>query len=79
MVAFGQHYGNLDGHRVIMGIMQGGSGIPLSAVRLCKMGVTPRKALNMYGSSHLTISYLLRGEQGDLEDKVKGWIGDIGC
>ena len=30
------------------------------------MGVTPRKALDMYGSPHLTILYLLRGEQGDL-------------
>ena len=59
--------------------MRGGDGTPLSAVRLCGMGVTPRKALDMYKSSHLTISYLLRGEERDLEDKSQAWIGDIGC
>ena len=45
-----------------MGVMHGGGGTPLSAVRLCGMGVTSRKALNMYESLHLTIPYLLRGE-----------------
>ena len=43
--------------------------IPLSTVRPCGMDVTPRKALDMYGSPHLIIPYLLKGEQGDLEDK----------
>ena len=62
MVALGQHHGDLDGHGAIMGVMHGGGGIPLSAVRLCGMGVTPRKALDMYGSPHLTISYVLKGE-----------------
>ena len=38
-------------------------------VRPYGMDVTPRKALGMYGSLHLTIPYLLKGEQGDLEDK----------
>ena len=56
--------------------MHGGSGTPLSAVRPCGMSVIPRKALDMYGSPHLTISYLLRGEQGDLEDKFRAWSGD---
>ena len=69
MVALRQHRGDLGGHRAIMEIMHGGGGIPLSAVRLCGMGVTLRKALDMYGSLHLIISYLLRGEQGDFEDK----------
>ena len=69
MVALGQYHGDLDGHGAIMGVMHGGSGTPLSAVRLYRMGVTPRKALDIYGSPHLTILYLLRGEQGDLEDK----------
>ena len=59
-----------------MGVMHGGGETLLSAVRLCEMGVTPRKALDMYGSPHLTILYLLRGEQGDLEDKSRAWIGD---
>ena len=60
-----------------MGVMHGGGETPLSAVRPCGMGVTPRKALDMYGSPHLNIFYLLRGEQGDLEDKSQAWIDDI--
>ena len=60
----------------IMGVMHGGGGILLSVVRPCGMGVTSRKALNMYGSPQLTIPYLLRGEQGDLEDKFRASIGD---
>ena len=75
MVALCQHRGDLGGHGA-MGVMHGGSEIPLSAVRPCGMGVTPRKALDMYGSPHLTILYLLRDEQGDLEDKSQVWIGD---
>ena len=71
MVSLGQHRSNLDGHGAIMWVMHGGSDTPLSAIRPCRMGVTPRKALDMYGSSYLTISYLLRGEQGDLEDKSR--------
>ena len=70
MVAHGQHRGDLDGHGAIMGVMHGSGGTPLSAVRLCGMGVTLGKALDMYGSLHLTIPHLLRGEQGDLEDKL---------
>ena len=69
MVALRQHHGVLGGHGAIIGVIHGGGGTPLSAVRLCGMGVTPRKALDMYGSPHLIILYLLRGEQGDLEDK----------
>ena len=76
MVALGQHRGDLDGHGAIMGVMHGGSETPLSAVKLCGMGVTSKKALDMYGSLHLTISYLLKGEQGDLEDKSRAWIDD---
>ena len=69
MVALGQHHADFDGHRAIMEVMHGGGGTLLSMIRPCGMGVTPRKALDMYGSSHLTIPYLLRGKQGDLEDK----------
>ena len=76
MVALHQHRGDLGSHGAIMEIMHGGSETPLSAVRSCGMGVTPRKALDMYGSLHLTILYLLRGEQGDFEDKSRVWIGD---
>ena len=71
MVALGQHCGDLDGHGAIMGIMHGGSETPLSAVRPCGMDVTPTKALDMYGTPHLTISFLLSGEQGNLEDKSR--------
>ena len=76
MVALCQHRGDLGGHGAIMEVMHGGGETPLSTVRLCGMGVTPRKALDMYGSPHLTILYLLRDEQGDLEDKSQVWIGD---
>ena len=76
MVASSLHRGDLDGHGAIMGVMHGGGRVLLSVVRPCGMDVTPRKVLDMYGSPHLTISYLLRGEQGDLEDKSRAWIGD---
>ena len=69
MVALDQHRGDLDGHEAIMEVMHGSGGTPLSAVRPCGMGVTPRKALDMYGSPHLTIPYLLKDEQADLKDK----------
>ena len=62
-----------------MEVMHGGGGTPLSVVRLCGMDVTPSKTLDMYGSLNLTIPYLLRGDQGDLEDKSQAWIGDIRC
>ena len=61
MVVLCQHRGDLDGHRAIMGVMHGGGGTPLSVDRPCGMA-TPKKALDMYGSPHLTIPYLLRGE-----------------
>ena len=76
MVALGQHRGDLGGHGAIIGVMHGGGGTSLSAVRLCRMGITPRKVLDMYESLHLIISYLLRGEQWNLEDKSRAWIGD---
>ena len=62
MVALSQHRGDLDGHGAIIEVMHGCSGTPLSTVRPCGMGVTPRKALDIYGSPHLTIPYLLQDE-----------------
>ena len=76
MVALGQYYGNLDGHGAMIGVIYGGRGTPLSAVRSCEMGVTPKKALDIYGSLYLIIPYLLKDEQGDSEDKSRAWIGD---
>ena len=78
MVALGQHHGDLDGHGAIMEVMHGGGGTPLSEVRPCGMDVTSRKVLDMYRSPHLTILYLLRGEQRNLEDKSRFGIGNIG-
>ena len=63
-MAHNQHYGDLDGYRAIMWVMHGDGGTTLNAVRPCGMGVTPRKALDMYGSPYLTVPYLLRDEQG---------------
>ena len=76
MVALRQHRGDLGGHGAIIGVMPCGGETPLSAVRPYGMDVTPKKALDMYGSPHLTILYLLRGEQEDFEDKSRVWIGD---
>ena len=70
------NHGDLGGLGAIIEVMHGSSETPLTAVRLCGMDVIRRKALDMYGSPHLTILYLLRGEQGDLEDKSRAWIGD---
>ena len=71
-MALDQHCGDLEGHGAIIGIMHGGGRTPLSAVRPYGMGVTPRKALDIYRSPYLTIPYLLRDEQGDFEDKSQG-------
>ena len=65
MVAHSQHHGDLNGY----GIMHGGDETPVSTIRLCGMSVTSCMTLDMYGSPHLTISYLLRNEQEDIEDK----------
>ena len=53
--------------------MGGGEETPLSAVRLSGMEILPSEALDMSGSLHLTIVYLLRIGCGDLESQV-GWL-----
>ena len=55
------------------GVMSGGEEIPLSAIRLCGMRVPPNEALDMSGSLHLTIGYLLKIGCGDLESQVD-WL-----
>ena len=55
------------------GITGGGEDTRLSVVRPCGMGVPPSEALDMSGSLHLTIGYLLRIECGDLKSLV-GWL-----
>ena len=69
MVALRQHYDDFDGHGAVVGVIHAGGETLLSVAGLCGMGVTPEKALDMYGSLYLTIPYGIRGEQGDLEDK----------
>ena len=54
-------------------ITSGSEEILLNAVRPCGMGVPPSEALDMSGSPHLTIGYLLRIGCGDLEFQV-GWL-----
>ena len=68
-LASGQQCGELNGHGIIIGIMHGSGGIPLSAVRLYEMDVISCMALDMYGCLHLIISYLLRDEIRDLNAK----------
>ena len=55
------------------GVTGGGEETPLSAVRPCGMEVPPSEALDMSGSPHLTIGYLIRVKCGDLESQV-GWL-----
>ena len=55
------------------GVTGGGEETPLSAIRLCGMGVPPSEVLDMNGSLHLTIGYLLRIGYGDLESQVD-WL-----
>ena len=67
MVALGQHRGDLDGHEAVIGVMHGGSGTPLSAVRLCGMGVTPKKVVAPLASaSSLVHSSQWRKPHGSL-------------
>lgn len=51
----------LGGLWVTMGVLGGGEETPLSAVRPRGKGVPPSWALDISGSPHLTIGYLLRG------------------
>ena len=55
------------------GVTAGGEETPLSAVRPCGMEVPSSEALDMSGSPHLTIGYLLKIGYGDLESQV-GWL-----
>ena len=59
--------------RLGQGVTGGGEETPLSAVRPCGMGVPQSEALDMSGSPHLTIGYLLRIGCGDLESQVD-WL-----
>ena len=49
------------------GILNHGEKTFLSMVRLCRMDVLPEEALDMSGSLHLTIDYVLSGDKEVLE------------
>ena len=68
MVSSLQHHGDPGRPRD-----HGGKETPLSAVRPSGMEVSPSEALDMTGSPHLTISYLLRIGCGNLECQA-GWL-----
>ena len=64
MVSSSQHVGALRGQGAIEEVTSSSEETPLNAVRLCKMGIPPNKALDMSESPHLTIGYLLTYECG---------------
>ena len=49
--------------------MDGGEETPLNAARPCVLEIPPNGTLDINGSLHLTIGYLLRGEWEDLTFK----------
>ena len=64
MVFFHSHCANLSEHKVTIGVIYGSKGTPLSVIRPCRMDVIFNVALDMRGSPHQTIFYLLKGERG---------------
>ena len=60
MVFLCQHYANLSGQGMTIGIMGGDEETLFSMIRVCGMGVPPTRALNMSERPHLTIDYLLQ-------------------
>ena len=57
-----------------MKVTSGSEETSLSVGRWWWMEVPPNEALDMSGSLHLTISYLLKDKQKDLESKSYGWL-----
>ena len=55
-----------------MEIMIGGRETLVSIVKLCKMNISPRIALDMSRSPHPTIGYLLKDKHGHLESRSYG-------
>ena len=54
-----QHCGDLRGQKANMEIMGVGNETPLSAIRLCGMGISPSGAFDVKKSPHLIIGHLL--------------------
>ena len=59
-----QHSGELSGHVITIETMHGNGRTLPNAIRLCGMNVTSNVALDMTGSLHQIILYLLKSEQG---------------
>ena len=55
------------------GVTGGGEETPLSVVRPCRMEIPPSEGLDMSGSPHLIIGYLLKIGCEDLESQVD-WL-----
>ena len=66
MVSSHHHRNDLKGQRVTMKVIGGSEEIPLSVIRLYRMEVPAIGALDMNGSLHLTIGFLLKNEYGGL-------------
>ena len=61
-----------------MKVTNGSEKTLLSVGRWYSMEILPNEALDMSGSLHLTISYLLvRDKQKDLESKSCGWLSKL--
>ena len=67
MVSSHHHCGDPKKQGATIEVMDGGGEeIPLSVVRPCGMRAPSNGALDMNGSPHLTLSYLLRSEHDGL-------------
>ena len=58
VVSLCRHYGDLDGHEVIMKVIEGGEKTLLSTIRPCGMDV-PSRALDMSGSLNFMIGLVI--------------------
>ena len=57
------YYSDFGGQRATIGITGGSEKIPLSIIKSCGMEIPPSGTLDMNGSLHLIINYLLRCER----------------
>jgi hypothetical protein len=65
VVSLLQHLRDVGDLGVTMGVMGGGVVTPLSAIRLCGRKSATKRALDMFGSPHLTIGYQIGWYKGD--------------
>ena len=66
MVSSCQYHGEMEGEETIRKITDGNEKTSLNAVWLCRMEVPPNGALDLNGSLHLIIGYLLKGDHEGL-------------